>query len=227
MLDIPPPVDAADPLAQPTRAALFRLLGELGRAATTGELAERVGLHPNGVRVHLERLERDGLLARASEPRPRGRPRDLWRIAPGARPGGRAPRAYHDLARWLGRAIMPGPPGLETIEATGLQIGRELAPAQPHPDRNPLVTTLAALGFEPHADADDEGAVTIRLDNCPYSDVVAENQPAICTLHLGITRGLLEVLHPDARLVAFEPHEPSTAGCTIRIAEARGPGQQR
>jgi predicted ArsR family transcriptional regulator len=229
MLDMPPPADAADPLAQPTRAALFRLLGELGRAATTGELAERVGLHPNGVRVHLERLERDGLLARTSEPRPRGRPRDLWTIAPGARPGGRAPRAYHDLASWLSRAIMPSPLGLEAIETTGLQIGRELAPPQPHADRNPLVTTLAALGFQPHADGagDAEDAVTIRLDNCPYSDVAAANQQAICTLHRGITRGLLEILHPDARLVDFEPHDPDVAGCTIRVAGTGGTGDPR
>ena len=70
MLDVPATMDPADVLAQPTRAQLFRVLGELGRAATTVELAERLRLHPNGVRIHLERLERDGLVARASEPRP-------------------------------------------------------------------------------------------------------------------------------------------------------------
>ena len=31
-------------------------------AAGTAELAEQLGLHPNGVRLHLERMERDGLV---------------------------------------------------------------------------------------------------------------------------------------------------------------------
>jgi predicted ArsR family transcriptional regulator len=224
MLDVPAPLDAADPLSQPTRAALFRLLGELGRAATTGELAQRLGRHPNGVRVHLERLERGGLLVRATEARPRGRPRDLWSIAPDARPGGQAPHAYRDLARWLSRAIAPPRASLRTIEATGRQIGRELAPAPGDPDQNPLVPTLAALGFQPHARADEHDGVVIRLENCPYSDVVAENQPAICTLHRGITSGLLEVLDPGARLEEFEPRDPHLAGCTIRVTGMRKAG---
>src|SRR5690349_9325785 len=61
-MDVPSP--AQDALAQPTRARLFALLGSLHRPAPTEELAERVGLHPNGVRVHLERLAEDGLVTR-------------------------------------------------------------------------------------------------------------------------------------------------------------------
>jgi predicted ArsR family transcriptional regulator len=59
-VDVPPaPIDA---LAQPTRARLFALLGELRRPVGTDELARHLGLHPNGVRVHLERLEEGGLV---------------------------------------------------------------------------------------------------------------------------------------------------------------------
>ena len=50
-----------DVLAQPSRARLFRMLGELERPASTEELAELLGLHPNGVRAHLERLRVDGM----------------------------------------------------------------------------------------------------------------------------------------------------------------------
>ena len=221
MLDLPDTIDPGDALAQPTRAHLFRLLGELGRPATTVELAERLALHPNGVRVHLDRLERDGLLLRRTEPRPRGRPRDRWTIAPDARPGGRPPAGYHDLARWLSRALTTGRPSLRAIEATGRQIGHELAPTEPHPDDTPLVTSIAALGFQPHISLDDDTALTVCLGNCPYSEAVVENQAAICTLHRGITQGLLDILHPLARLTSFEPHDPHTAGCVIRIAGIR------
>jgi len=64
-----------DVLAQPTRARLFTLLDELKRPASTDELAEQLGLHPNGVRVHLERLHDAELVVRTRSRRPRGRPR--------------------------------------------------------------------------------------------------------------------------------------------------------
>lgn len=210
-------IDKHDALAQPTRAHLFRLLGELGRPATTVELAERLDLHANGVRVHLDRLERDGLLIRTTERRPRGRPRNRWTIAPHAQPGGQPLRGYRDLARWLSRAMTPGRPSLRTLETTGRTIGRELAPAEQSQPRHDLIASLTALGFQPHVQTGDPDDFTICLHNCPYSDAVTENQAAICTLHRGITRGLLEVLEPQASLTAFEPHDPHSAGCIIRI----------
>ncbi len=57
MIDAPPTTNPDDPLSQPTRARLFALLGDLGRPADTAELAQQLGLHPNGVRIHLERLD--------------------------------------------------------------------------------------------------------------------------------------------------------------------------
>ena len=51
------PVPSRDALAQETRARLFALLVELRRSAGTDELADELGLHPNGVRNHLERME--------------------------------------------------------------------------------------------------------------------------------------------------------------------------
>ena len=97
-----------DALAQPTRAQLFTVLSDLRRPASTDELAERLALHPNGVRMHLERLREAGLVTRERPRQARGRPRDMWMVAPDARPGGDPPSAYADLGRWLARAIAPG-----------------------------------------------------------------------------------------------------------------------
>jgi predicted ArsR family transcriptional regulator len=92
-MDLPRSVEPGDVLAQPTRARLFALLEELKRPAGTAELAERLGLHPNGVRVHLERLLDAGLVARARARQARGRPRDAWTNSRDARPGGGPPSA--------------------------------------------------------------------------------------------------------------------------------------
>jgi predicted ArsR family transcriptional regulator len=222
VLDQPLVVDGDDALSQPTRARLFALLGKLGRAVGTVELAKQIGLHPNGVRLHLERLEADGLLSRTSEPQPRGRPRDLWEIAPDALPGGRPPRAYADLGRWLARAI--GSRGLRGIEATGREIGAELASPRRGGAEETFKAALSALGFQPELQQSERGRLTVRLRNCPYRDAVRENQPAVCALHRGITRGLLDVAAPEAKLAGFEPRDPDLAGCLIQIAAMPGAG---
>ena len=158
-MDVPPaPVDA---LAQPTRARLFALLGELRRPAGTDELARRLKLHPNGVRMHLERLHEGGLVVRERERQARGRPRDTWSISPQAQPGGDPPTAYANLGRWLVRAIAAGGTRVRDVEATGRQIGRELAPAstEASPEER-LIGVLAAMGFQPRRQFDPAGTLT-------------------------------------------------------------------
>lgn len=216
MIDLPAIADPDDVLSQSTRARLFALLSELKRPAKTAELADRLALHPNGVRLHLERLADAGLIERARSKQGRGRPPDAWTIAVTAAPGGQPPHAYHDLGRWLARALKGRSRGLRGIEDTGREIGRELAPTDA-PDERALETSLTALGFQPEVTRREDGETTVCLRNCPYRDAVHENQPAICALHKGITRGLIDVLEPQAKLTAFVPHDPDTAGCVIQL----------
>jgi predicted ArsR family transcriptional regulator len=217
------PSAAAGVLAQPTRARLFALLQEGRRAATTADLAGRLGLHANGVRRQLERLHAAGLVERRKATRGRGRPRDEWSVAPGANPGGERPRAYRDLATWLARAI-PAAPGRERrIERAGREIGRELAPARWDDPVESFRQVLAALGFQPVLEVRADGSMTCRLCNCPYRDSARESPDVVCTLHKGLTAGLLDALAPGARLSTFEPHEPDLAGCVVEVS---GPGLQ-
>jgi predicted ArsR family transcriptional regulator len=231
-MDVPPLSDE-DPLARDTRARLFELLGGLGRTATTDELATEVDLHPNGVRRHLEVLQRAGLIRRDSIRQRRGRPKDGWRLDPDARPGGEPPRGYEELGRWLARAIPARAENLRHVEATGRGIGRELAAtgaagdeAVPASGLESFERAVTWLGFAPHSEATSEGdadRVTYRLTNCPYRQAVAENQPVICTLHRGILSGLLETLEPDAEMTGFHPRDPETAGCKVALLLRRRP----
>ena len=75
---------------------------------------------------------------------------------------------------------------------------------------------LTALGFAPQREP-RQGRVVFRLGNCPYREVVRENQAVVCTLHRGLTRGLLDQLAPAARLANFVPEDPDRAGCLIEV----------
>jgi predicted ArsR family transcriptional regulator len=212
-MDLPQPPEH-DLLAEPIRARLLRELAELRRPATTQELASLVGRHPNTVRVQLARMAAAGLLESRTVPQTRGRPRHQWAVAPEARPAGYPPQAYGQLAEWLARAI--GRTGrLADVEAGGREIGREIAPDVAGPETMP--DALAALGFAPRSEP-HEGGVRYVLGNCPYRDAVAQNQALVCSLHRGITAGLLDRLDPAASLSAFVAKDPYEAGCLIEIA---------
>jgi predicted ArsR family transcriptional regulator len=218
------PTDPDDMLAQPTRARLFGLLAEVKRPASAEELAEQLGLHPNGVRVHLGRLHEAGLVVRGRLSQQRGRPRHGWSIAPDAQPGGDPPHAYEDLGRWLARAIPPSKARLRDVERAGREIGRKLAPRGGGSAREAMQSTLTALGFQPRLELREGGGACYCLANCPYRDAVRENQQLICTLHRGLTRGLLDELAPKARLAGFVARDPYEAGCLIEI-EGLSPDQ--
>jgi predicted ArsR family transcriptional regulator len=216
-LDLPHFDRSEDVLAQPTRRRLLARLGQLGGTATTDALADDLGMHPNGVRAHLQRLRDAGLVEHRRVPQARGRPRDEWAISPTARPGGDPPDAYATLARWLARSIPPTRARMREVEDAGREIGRQLATAPGTPPQQAIADLFSALGFQPQLEPRAGGALDCRLRNCPYRDAVRENRDVVCTLHRGLTRGLLDRVAPAATLRRFVPHDPDTAGCEIEI----------
>jgi predicted ArsR family transcriptional regulator len=217
-MDIPH-TDGDDVLSEPIRARLIALLADLRRPATTSELARRVGRHPNTARTQLQRLADAGLLERRTTRQRRGRPLHEWAISPHASPAGRPPQASAQLARWLARAIGTSNEELATIESGGREIGRNIAPdpaGRSLPDS--MQDALAGLGFAPRTDRLAPDRVRFVLENCPYRDAVRENQPAVCRLHRGITRGLIDRLDATATLQDFVPKDPYAAGCLIDLA---------
>lgn len=208
-------------LTQPTRARLFSLLRESGEPQGTAELAELAGMHPNGIRNHLERLWRAGLVERSrSASRRRGRPRDEWVVTPAGiqaereLAGGNGEEGR--LAGWLARAFPAGASHRQRIESVGEEAGLA-TPVQPGTAEDSFLEVLDRLGFDPVAEDAGDG-FRCRLGRCPYREAARENREAVCTLHRGLTRGLLRQIDPELRLTEFEPHDPDLAGCLIGVA---------
>ncbi len=211
-------IGADDVLNQPSRAGLFNLLSSLKRSASTDELAKGVGLHPNGVRQHLEIMLDAGIVVREQEKIGRGRPRDVWAIDPNAEPGGLAPTGYAELSRWLVRAIDGGPVDPERIEERGRQIGMGLADRGGHADpETRFHDALAAMGLKPRRKRRGADRMTYCLENCPYRDAAVDQRTIICALHKGVTAGLLSSIDRDTQMTDFVPKDPLKGGCEIKV----------
>jgi len=113
--------------------AIQRAAGPVG----VSEIADRVGVHPNTVRFHLEALLRDGVVERVPDtPSGPGRPRAGYRPRPGlARGGARRYRAV------VGRALGT-PPGI---------VARKRPRHHPRRGRRPARGDTRRPGLRPRA----------------------------------------------------------------------------
>lgn len=205
-----------------TEARLIAALRAAHEPLGTAELADRLGLHPNGVRVQLRRLERRGLIHGQAIGGAVGRPRVLWHLRPRAIAEGDLPHTGWALARTLAMAIPPTPARLRDVEQAGRRMGRELADDVLVPtthSADPVEGALAALGFDPER-AGEAPVVRYVLRACPYADAVRENPAVVCTLHRGAVRGLLDALGTGAELTRFAPRLPAMTGCVVEITGA-------
>lgn len=186
----------------------------------TAEIAALLGLHPNGVRVQLKRLEQAGIVKHEKVRGLVGRPSAHWHLTP--RAIARADRPYTGwvMARSLARTIPATPECLRDVEDAGTDLGGELAARLvPFPGRSVLHVVgdaLEALGFEPER-AHEGDRACYRHTTCPFADIVRENPTVVCTLHRGVVRGILGSLTPSAELTTFEPKDPDAAGCIVEV----------
>jgi predicted ArsR family transcriptional regulator len=222
-------MDAGQLLAPEDTSPLGRSRADVLDAlrAATGTLgirdvAQRMGLHPNTARFHLEALVEAGLAARETEDRETpGRPRIGYRAVADGPAGGRRYRLLAEMLTGMIAAIMPEP--VKSAEAAGREWGAYLT-EQPPPyqrlTREEAVGRLAAimekLGFAPHAEAADGGTSRLCLRRCPFREVAQQHQDVICSLHVGLMRGALARMRSPVSVERLDPFvEPSL--CVARL----------
>jgi predicted ArsR family transcriptional regulator len=209
-------------LADPSRA---RILGELADRGMLDarELADRVGLHVNTVRVHLTALADAGLVeSETLPPQGRGRPRVAYRVTADA--GEEGGRRYRLLAEILTALVARFGPGagehlVEIGEAWGHYLVEAPPPYAELTDDDAvarLVGLLAEIGFQPTLEQGGRGR-KILMRPCPFLELARAHQDVICPIHLGLMRGALAELGARTRTTKLEPFvQPDL--CVARLA---------
>jgi predicted ArsR family transcriptional regulator len=221
----------ADPPAGPimgdSRARVVEVLQSTRSPLGVDEVAERVGLHPNTVRFHLDALVRQGLVEQVSEERDLpGRPRKLYSATADSTRGGR--RSYRLLAEILttylaAQTPRPGQAALKAGEAWGRFLTERPAPFRrlnAVAATRQLVDTLDEIGFAPEAVTAGRER-RILLHHCPFREIAEEHRDVVCAVHLGLMRGMLSELGAPLRAERLDPFvEPDL--CIARLRQARG-----
>lgn len=222
----------ADPSSAPALgASRARVLAALRNARSpmgVAEVADLVRLHPNTARFHLDGLVEQGLAERAVEDRGvPGRPRALY--APSARSAGTGRRSYRLLAEILTSyfATHTRQPGRAALKA-GEAWGRFLTEQQPPFRRTDasaavelLVDALDDIGFAPEAVTTGRRR-QVLLHHCPFRESAQEHGDVVCSVHLGLMRGMLRQLDAPLDAQQLDPFvEPNLCVAHLVKAPAR------
>lgn len=242
--DTPATQDTPGAQTSPRRREVLGVLRSAKGPLGVVDVAQRIGVHPNTVRFHLDTLVAEGAVQpRVEEPAGPGRPRTVYAPRPGMDRSGT--RSYRLLAQVLvSRLAATGPDAGSAARKAGREWGRYLIEPMP-PFRRPtaaesaerLTALLADLGFAPvpepaagSADADCGGApARIRLHHCPFLELAEEYGQVVCSVHLGLMQGALAELdspltasglqpfaEPDSCLALLAPVRPLAQGAARR-----------
>jgi predicted ArsR family transcriptional regulator len=212
-----PRLELLKALGDNTRYAIYLELARAPMPLATAQIADSLGLHPNTVRPHLDRMREVGLLEVVTDARGAvGRPQHRYSLAAEAPSLGFEPPAFPVLARMLLRlAATAQLPSADAVDA-GREAGAESAQRYPAtPCAAALTAELAALGFDPEALVDDDGA-TIAFTRGPFRELAEANPDLVCSLHRGLVEGFAEA-RGDARVIAFHDLADRTP-CQVEIA---------
>ncbi len=206
-------LDLLKTLGDNTRYAIYLELARSPRPLATAEIADTLGLHPNTVRPHLERMREVGLLdARPDSRGAVGRPQHLYSLTQDAPSLGLEPPVFPMMARMLVDVAADAGLSGEPVVLAGRTQGRRLAhaettvdPGGPREDGpsagDAVIGMHSRLGFDPAAVAEGD-STTVAFGHCPFGDLARANPEVVCALHRGLIEGFIEGFG-DARLEDF------------------------
>jgi predicted ArsR family transcriptional regulator len=185
-------------LGDNTRYAIYLELARSPAPLATADIAESLGLHPNTVRPHLERMRDVGLLDVATEVRSGvGRPQHLYSLAPDAPSLGLEPPTFPLLSKMLLRLAASAGVSGDDAAQVGRTQGRADAEAHALADSclEALVAELDGLGFDPTVTGSDDGdCAVVGFAHCPFRELAEQHPELVCSLHRGLVEGFVDAV---------------------------------
>ncbi len=196
-------------LADSSRYAIYQEVVAAEEPLSTVEIAERLDLHPNTVRLHLEKMRDVGLLEAFSDRHGAvGRPQHRWSVGSHAPSLGVEPSGFRILAHLLAEVAAQPSGDAGRAAAVGRRRGLERTGERPRLGANrgtegsgqacvrALMDELADLGFDPALDdgasvEDAEVRVGLAFTKCPFRELAVLYPDLVCELHRGLTEGVL------------------------------------
>jgi predicted ArsR family transcriptional regulator len=177
------------------RTAILDAVRGQPEPVSVAALVRLTRLHENTVREHLNALVATGLVRRRRAPSSgRGRPAWLYQSWEGE-----AEQAeYAGLAAALSRTVAESALDPTTVaETQGRAWGRDMVVAGRGHDGSStpaavVVATLDDLRFAPRVDP--ASPTVVRLERCPLLETAHRFPDVVCSVHLGMVRGVLEQL---------------------------------
>ena len=185
-------------LGDNTRYAIYLELARAELPRSTAEIAETLGLHPNTVRPHLERMREVGLVEVEVDSRGEvGRPQHLYSLVSDAPSLGLEPPSYPLLAGLLANVAAAYAPDADDVADVGRDHGRHVAAerleAGPRGCVAAVSAELAETGFDP-VHHEDGSTTTIAFSQCPFRSLAEAFPELVCQLHRGMIEGMVDVL---------------------------------
>lgn len=207
-------------LGDETRYAMYRELATSTRPLSAHDLAERLGLHTNTVRLHLDRLREIGLVeAHAAHRGTVGRPQHLYSLASGAPSLGFDPAAHVLLAGLLASLAEHLGAGPEDAAEIGEQWGAErVRRTRSRSCIAVLADELDQLGFEPEVGPGDgtaEGAVRVEFLHCPFRELAEAYPELVCNLHRGLCVGVIHTVGGGSVQAFATLYDPEPCHVTV------------
>ena len=226
-------IEAVAALAEPTRRALYDLVGASREPVGRDDAATALGISRELAAFHLDRLVAVGLLTtefrrRSGRTGPgAGRPAKLYRRAGGEVGVSLPPRRYDRAAELMATALqrLPGTSGVEALAQVARERGASIGSAArgrpgrgqgPRATLRELVDVLSGAGYEPGVLT--EGTMCLR--NCPYDALVADHRDVTCGMNLAWAEGIVEGM--GARDVSVELAPEPGRCCVVFHADAGG-----
>ncbi|KQB86350.1 helix-turn-helix transcriptional regulator [Corynebacterium lowii] len=187
----------------PKQNLVLTTLREFPEGASATQLAERLGMHANTVRGHLEELIAQQAVSQHNAPvKGRGRPTLLYQVRVADTRA--VAQEYITMIRHLAGAIKP---------EQAREVGRLWARSEGTGTVTELIEKLRGLGFDPSL---REDGTALDLRACPFIQDSTLPHPSVCGMHEGFFQEFLEA-PKDATMLSLQ----ANCACTVTLDAAK------